>query len=166
MFQYVIKMKELRRNHMYHEQRQLLGTRELPVWQDVLQFPSNNTQADTLTIPQIVAPVVTESYASTATATATAPTTTTGKGSASVATAVPVSDSDPVSDSLKDMKLKGITEEVQNWSPCGVCSLDTTWSNVLKSDAPRARCTHHCKMCGTVVCTVCSPSGDTLMGEG
>jgi len=161
MFQYVIKMKELRRNHMYHEQRQLLGTRDLPVWQDVLQFPSNNT--DTLTIPPIVASVVTESYASTASASGTAPTTT-GKDSASVATAVPVSDS--VSDSLKDMKLKGITEEVQNWSPCGVCSLDTTWSNVLKSDASRARCTHHCKMCGTVVCTVCSPSGDTLMGEG
>jgi hypothetical protein len=154
MFKYVIKMKELRRNYMYHEQRQLLGVRELPVWQDVLQFPPNT---DTLSTP-IVATVVTESHASTAIATAT---TTTSK-STSVATAVPVS----VSDSLKELKLKGVTEQVQNWTPCGVCSLDTTWSNVLKSDASRARCTHNCRSCGTVVCTVCSPSGDTLMGEG
>lgn len=155
MFQYVIKMKELRRNHMYHQQRLLVGARDLPVWQDVLLFPSS----DDSTSVSVVASVVNESSSATTT-TATATAISTSSRATSVATAV------TVSESLKDMKSKGIIEQVQNWTPCGVCALDTTWSNVLKSDASRARCTHHCRNCGTVVCTVCSPSGDRLMGEG
>ena len=52
------------------------------------------------------------------------------------------------------------------WELCSVCGLDCTWAHVSHSGATRARVTHHCAVCGCVVCTVCSPAGDVLAGEG
>jgi hypothetical protein len=54
----------------------------------------------------------------------------------------------------------------KQWVPCNVCGLDVTWPYVLHSDASRAVVAHNCRKCGEVVCTICSPSGDSLPGDG
>lgn len=54
----------------------------------------------------------------------------------------------------------------QQWVPCSVCGLDVTWPYVLHSDASRAVVAHNCRKCGEVVCSLCSPAGDSLPGDG
>lgn len=72
-----------------------------------------------------------------------------GKGTADVAQAKPK-----------------LSQQLQQWVPCSVCGLDVTWPYVLHSDASRAVVAHNCRKCGEVVCSLCSPAGDTLPGDG
>lgn len=54
----------------------------------------------------------------------------------------------------------------QHWKPCYLCGLDVTWPYMLHSDASRATVTHNCSSCGEVVCTACSPAGDSVPSDG
>lgn len=58
------------------------------------------------------------------------------------------------------------TSPFKKWTKCCVCTNDTTWVNILKSEGSRARNTHNCRMCGKIVCSICSPAGETLLGDG
>jgi hypothetical protein len=49
---------------------------------------------------------------------------------------------------------------------CSICNLDCTWTNITHSEASRANSTHICSFCDRVVCTVCSPAGDKIQGDG
>lgn len=53
-----------------------------------------------------------------------------------------------------------------NWNPCSVCREDTTWPYICKSSSARAGATHHCKACGSIVCSVCAPAGDSIPDDG
>lgn len=154
MFQYMSRLKEFRRNYMYHEQRQVMGTRQMPLWQEV-SSSDTATKMSTLTIANSAS-------------SSTGASSSLKKGGSVNSSHLSSNSISAPSTIVSATKVdgKGAAEDILDWTACGVCSLDTTWSNVLKSDASRARCTHHCRNCGTVVCTVCSPSGDTLMGEG
>lgn len=59
-----------------------------------------------------------------------------------------------------------LESELVCWTACTVCGLDVTWPYMLHSQAARAMVTHHCSVCGQVVCTYCSPSGDVVPGDG
>lgn len=52
------------------------------------------------------------------------------------------------------------------WRKCSVCDCDPTWPCITRSDAARSTVTHNCRLCGHIVCVVCSPSGDDIPGEG
>lgn len=52
------------------------------------------------------------------------------------------------------------------WTPCSVCGLNVTWPYMVHSEAARAMVTHHCAVCGHVVCTYCAPAGDVVPGDG
>lgn len=76
------------------------------------------------------------------------------------------------------------------WRKCSVCDCDPTWPCITRSDAARSTVTHNCRLtclvheiativlsniiavmlvfrlCGNIVCSVCSPSGDDVPGEG
>jgi hypothetical protein len=52
------------------------------------------------------------------------------------------------------------------WTKCCVCELDPQWLYILKGDMNRGRTVHNCRRCGQVVCTICSPAGDTINGDG
>lgn len=57
-------------------------------------------------------------------------------------------------------------EDTKQWAVCCVCNCDVTWAYITHSDASRALVTHNCRACGKIVCSVCSPAGDMIPGEG
>lgn len=40
---------------------------------------------------------------------------------------------------------ENVMSDSSRWTTCSVCTMDTTWINVLKSDAARSRNIHHCR---------------------
>jgi hypothetical protein len=61
---------------------------------------------------------------------------------------------------------EGDDDDNTSWLPCSVCSLEVTWPYMMHSDASRSIATHNCSSCGKIVCTVCSPAGDEIPGDG
>lgn len=51
-------------------------------------------------------------------------------------------------------------------SICTICQNDVTWPYITHGDATRGGVTHYCGLCQRVVCTICSPAGDKIPGEG
>ena len=53
------------------------------------------------------------------------------------------------------------------WEQCAICKQDPMWMFDLKNDIDKARLYRNCQTCGKVVCTLCSPGGETLsIGAG
>jgi len=56
--------------------------------------------------------------------------------------------------------------ETNPWRSCSICELDCTWPYMLHSDANRGQVTHLCRACGNVVCVICAPAEDIILGDG
>jgi hypothetical protein len=59
--------------------------------------------------------------------------------------------------------IKGTSNKYQ---VCGVCQADCMWPFITKNLPSRVAGTHNCKLCGSIVCVICAPAGESIPGEG
>lgn len=64
------------------------------------------------------------------------------------------------------VKWESLCKGDEKFKICKICLSDPNWAYILQSAANRAYVSHHCNLCGQIVCVLCAPTGEEIPGDG